>query len=85
MVFPSAVLGVLVHGILDIALGLRVCHMDVDGLCDAHVLITSYVQSMVVRNRSHLQQLPRCERRCTHPLGWRKGSPSRYEALDHGM
>ena len=49
VVFLSAVLGVLVHGLLDIALGLRVCHMDVDGLCDAHVLSTSYVQSLVVR------------------------------------
>ena len=49
VVFLSAVLGVLVHGILDIALGLRVCHMEVDGLCDAHVLSTSYVRSVVVR------------------------------------
>ena len=46
VVFLSAVLGVLVHGLLDIALGLWVCHMDVDGLCDAHVLSTSYVQSV---------------------------------------
>ena len=84
MVFPSAVLGVLVHGILDIALGLRVCHMEVDGLCDAHVLGTSYARSVVVRQSIIATTIATMRRRCTHPLGWRKGSPSRYEALDHG-
>ena len=46
----SAVLGVLVDDLLDVALGLRVCHMDVDGLCDVHVPIRICVQSLAIRH-----------------------------------
>ena len=46
----SAVLGVLVDDLLDVALGLWVCHMDVEGLCDLHVPITICVQSLAIRH-----------------------------------
>ena len=48
MLLP-AVLGVLVYDLRDEALGLRMCHMDVDGLCGVHALITSCVQSAALR------------------------------------
>ena len=48
MLLP-AVLGVLVYDLLDEALVLRMCHMDVDGLCGVHAQITSCVQSATLR------------------------------------